>query len=192
MSSLTKVTITIRIGIVILAAGLTSLTVLDLASMPPPPPESDGFAHGMAGIIDGGIILGSHAGHLHYHHAHTAWLDRSLGIQRSAASRAESSRWDDRTGHRYRTPHWAQWRPLLARPPWTSLRRRLGDTALAARRSCRPAASKDELNEVPDGPRYGHSSVDSGKLPRAAGRAVHPGTSAVPYPVRGRDPRLRE
>lgn len=67
-----------------------------------------------------------------------------------------------------------------------------GDTALAARRSCRPAASKDELNEVPDGPRYGHSSVDSGKLPRAAGRAVHPGTSAVPYPVRGRDPRLRE
>lgn len=59
MSSLAKVTTAIRIGIVIIAAGLTSVTVLHLASMPPPPPESDGFAHGMAAMIGGGLILGS-------------------------------------------------------------------------------------------------------------------------------------
>lgn len=57
MSSLTKVTTAIRVAVVIFAAGISILTVLYLASMPPPPPESDGFAHGMAAAIGGGIIL---------------------------------------------------------------------------------------------------------------------------------------
>lgn len=57
MSSLTKVTTAIRVGVVVFAGGITILTVLYLASMPPPPPESDGFAHGMAAAIGGGIIL---------------------------------------------------------------------------------------------------------------------------------------
>ncbi len=56
-SSFAKLTTAIRIGVVILAAGITIATVLYMASMPPPPPESDGFAHGMAAIIGGGIIL---------------------------------------------------------------------------------------------------------------------------------------
>lgn len=57
MPSLTNVITAIRIWVVILAAGVTISTVLYLASMPPPPPESDGFAHGMTAAIGGGIIL---------------------------------------------------------------------------------------------------------------------------------------
>lgn len=57
MSSITKVTTAIRVGVVVFAAGITILTVVYLASMPPPPPESDGFAHGMAAAFGGGIIL---------------------------------------------------------------------------------------------------------------------------------------
>lgn len=57
MSSFTKVITAIRVGIVIFAAGISILTVFYLASIPPPPPESDGFAYGMAAAIGGGIIL---------------------------------------------------------------------------------------------------------------------------------------
>ena len=57
MSSLTKAIIAIRVGVVLIAAGATILTVRYLASMPPPPPESDGFAHGMAAALGGGIML---------------------------------------------------------------------------------------------------------------------------------------
>lgn len=59
MSSDTIATIltAVRVGLVIFGAGVTTLTVLYLASMPPPPPGSDGFAHGMAGLFGGGIIL---------------------------------------------------------------------------------------------------------------------------------------
>lgn len=44
---------------VIVGAGLlvTALTVQWLATMPPPPPDSDGFAHGMAGLFGGVIII---------------------------------------------------------------------------------------------------------------------------------------
>lgn len=57
MSAVTRILIAVRIGVVIVGAGVTALTTVYLASMPPPPPNSDGFAHGMAGIFGGGIIL---------------------------------------------------------------------------------------------------------------------------------------
>jgi len=42
----------------LVAAGVVvaALTVLELVSMPPPPPDSDGFAHGMAGLV-GGVVI---------------------------------------------------------------------------------------------------------------------------------------
>jgi hypothetical protein len=46
----------VRVVFVGLGVGIAALTVLELVSRPPPPPESDGFAHGMAAII-GGIIV---------------------------------------------------------------------------------------------------------------------------------------
>lgn len=49
----------VRIGLVILGGGVTVLTVRYLATLPPPPPGSDGFAHGMAALFGGAIILGS-------------------------------------------------------------------------------------------------------------------------------------
>lgn len=61
MPSLTKAALltAVRVGIVIVGTGVTALTVLELAAMPPPPPGSDGFAHGMAGIFGGLIVLSS-------------------------------------------------------------------------------------------------------------------------------------
>lgn len=59
MSSITKSTLLngFRIGVVLVGGGVAVLTVLRLASMPPPPPDSDGFAYGMAAIFGGGLIL---------------------------------------------------------------------------------------------------------------------------------------
>ena len=57
MPAVTRILTVVRIGLVIVGAGVTALTVGYLASMPPPPPNSDGFAHGMAAIFGGGIIL---------------------------------------------------------------------------------------------------------------------------------------
>lgn len=45
----------LRIGLVVAGAVVTAITVFYLASMPPP--KGDGFAHGMAGLFGGGIIL---------------------------------------------------------------------------------------------------------------------------------------
>lgn len=56
-NTITTILTAVRVGLVIFGAGVTALTVLYLASMPPPPPGSDGFAHGMAGFFGGGIIL---------------------------------------------------------------------------------------------------------------------------------------
>ncbi|WP_115863175.1 hypothetical protein [Halorussus litoreus] len=47
----------VRVVFVVAGLGIAVATVLQLASMPPPPPESDGFAHGMAGLIGGVIIV---------------------------------------------------------------------------------------------------------------------------------------
>lgn len=47
----------VRVVLVGVGVGVAAMTVLRLAAMPPPPPDSDGFAHGMAGIIGGVIIV---------------------------------------------------------------------------------------------------------------------------------------
>lgn len=47
----------VRVVLVVFGVGIAVTTALELAAMPPPPPESDGFAHGMAGIIGGVIIV---------------------------------------------------------------------------------------------------------------------------------------
>ncbi|WP_137286344.1 hypothetical protein [Halorussus salinisoli] len=47
----------VRVGLVAVGVGIAATTTLELASMPPPPPDSDGFAHGMAGIVGGVIIV---------------------------------------------------------------------------------------------------------------------------------------
>lgn len=59
MTSLTKANLVaaMQIGIVVIGGGIAAVTVGRLLAMPPPPPESDGFAHGMAGIVGGVIIL---------------------------------------------------------------------------------------------------------------------------------------
>lgn len=61
MSTIWKASLltSVRIGLVIVSAGVSVLTVLYLSTMPPPPPGSDGFAHGMAALFGGAIILGS-------------------------------------------------------------------------------------------------------------------------------------
>ena len=61
MPSLTRATLltAVRVGIVAVGVGAAVLTVLELAAMPPPPPGSDGFAHGMAAIFGGLIVLSS-------------------------------------------------------------------------------------------------------------------------------------
>lgn len=46
----------VRLVLVVAGVGVAVLTVQALASMPPPPPDSDGFAHGMAGLV-GGLVL---------------------------------------------------------------------------------------------------------------------------------------
>ncbi|MDZ7701472.1 MAG: hypothetical protein U5J98_05050 [Halobacteriales archaeon] len=57
MTPLTKVVTATRVGLVVLAAAISALTVRQLTSMPPPPSGSDGFAHGMAAAFGGGLIL---------------------------------------------------------------------------------------------------------------------------------------
>lgn len=47
----------VRVALVGVGVGIATMTVLELAARPPPPPNSDGFAHGMAGIIGGVIIV---------------------------------------------------------------------------------------------------------------------------------------
>ena len=49
----------VRAILVGLGVAVATLTVNELASMPPPPPESDGFAHGMAAIFGGLIVVTS-------------------------------------------------------------------------------------------------------------------------------------
>jgi peptidoglycan/LPS O-acetylase OafA/YrhL len=46
-----------RIGLVILAAVVSVGTMYYLATLNSPPPNSDGFAYGMAGAIGGGILF---------------------------------------------------------------------------------------------------------------------------------------
>lgn len=47
----------VRLGVVVAGLLVAGWTVLRLLSMPPPPPDSDGFAHGMAGLIGGLLVL---------------------------------------------------------------------------------------------------------------------------------------
>lgn len=47
----------LRLGLVVAGLMVAVWTVLRLLSMPPPPPDSDGFAHGMAGLIGGFLVL---------------------------------------------------------------------------------------------------------------------------------------
>lgn len=47
----------VRAAFVALGVGAAAATVLGLASMPPPPPESDGFVRGMAVIAGGAITV---------------------------------------------------------------------------------------------------------------------------------------
>lgn len=47
----------VRVVFVSVGIGVAAMTIFKLASMPPPPPESDGFAHGMAAIFGGMIII---------------------------------------------------------------------------------------------------------------------------------------
>ncbi|WP_158058562.1 hypothetical protein [Halorussus halophilus] len=47
----------VRVVFVVTGVGVTAMTVHTLVTMPPPPPESDGFAHGMAAIIGGLLIV---------------------------------------------------------------------------------------------------------------------------------------
>lgn len=58
-SRISTIITAVRVCLVIVGAIFTALTVLYLASMPSPPPGSDGFAHGMAGFFGGVIILAS-------------------------------------------------------------------------------------------------------------------------------------
>jgi hypothetical protein len=48
---------TVRLTLAVAGVTVATLAVLKLASMPPPPPDSDGFSHGMAGFFGGVIIL---------------------------------------------------------------------------------------------------------------------------------------
>lgn len=47
----------IRVVFVLVRVGIAALTVRELATMPPPPPDSDGFAHGMAALFGGVIVV---------------------------------------------------------------------------------------------------------------------------------------
>lgn len=47
----------VRILFVVAGVGVAALTVLELATMPPPPPESDGFVHGLAAIVGSVVIV---------------------------------------------------------------------------------------------------------------------------------------
>ena len=47
----------VRAVLAVAGVGVAALTVRALASMPPPPPGSDGFAHGMAGLVGGLVIV---------------------------------------------------------------------------------------------------------------------------------------
>ena len=57
MGSLARAISAVRLVVVVLAIGVTAWTGWFLASMPPPPPDSDGFAHGMAAALGGGVVL---------------------------------------------------------------------------------------------------------------------------------------
>ena len=59
MPSSTKSALLTAVRVVLVAVGLTiaALTVHALVAMAPPPPDSDGFAHGMAGLFGGVIIV---------------------------------------------------------------------------------------------------------------------------------------
>ena len=48
----------VRVVLVFLGVGVAAATVYELASMPPPP-DGDGFAHGMAALVGGLIIIAS-------------------------------------------------------------------------------------------------------------------------------------
>lgn len=49
----------VRVGLVIVGIGLAGITTGWLLTMPPPPPDSDGFAHGMAALVGSVIIVTS-------------------------------------------------------------------------------------------------------------------------------------
>jgi len=56
-STLLTVARALRAVLVVAGIGIAAATAYHLATLPPPPPESDGFAYGMAGLFGGGLIL---------------------------------------------------------------------------------------------------------------------------------------
>lgn len=49
----------VRAALFVGGVGVASATVYELATMPPPPPGGDGFAHGMAAIVGGLTLVAS-------------------------------------------------------------------------------------------------------------------------------------
>lgn len=47
----------VRAALFVVGVGVAAATVYQLATMPPPPPGSDGFAHGMAAIVGSVVIV---------------------------------------------------------------------------------------------------------------------------------------
>lgn len=58
-SRLSALLTAVRVVLVAVGAGVAALTALELATMPPPPSDSDGFAHGMAAIVGSVIVVSS-------------------------------------------------------------------------------------------------------------------------------------
>ena len=56
-SNLSALLTAVRTLLVVAGVGVAAAVVYELATMPPPPPNSDGFAHGMAGFFGGLAIL---------------------------------------------------------------------------------------------------------------------------------------
>jgi len=54
--TVSKAITAVRALLVAAGVAVAALTVLKLATMPPPPPDSDGFAHGMAALV-GGLVI---------------------------------------------------------------------------------------------------------------------------------------
>ena len=47
----------VRVALAVAGVGVAAATTFELATMPPPPPGSDGFVHGMAAIVGSVVIV---------------------------------------------------------------------------------------------------------------------------------------